>query len=204
MLLPTRGSREDAGQAGFGADRARDAQLVRSLVQGQPAGSRHDLKDPRKIAAAVHSSPVATIGHLTKARLLEGRARQTRRYMVRQGMGATLQIASEKGGYTLTDNATWLANRDKLDLDAVVTADAKLLNPYHVILVNPEKWPKVNADGAKAFSDFLLSAEGQEMIGEFGVDTFGEQLFVPDAGKTEDQPVRRAGAPGAIPGSGSP
>ena len=102
-----------------------------------------------------------------------------------QGMGATLQIASEKAGYTLTDIATWLAVGDELALESMVTDDPSLLNPYHVIVVNPEKWPKVNTDGAKAFADFLLSAEGQAMIGEFGVAEFGQQLFVPDGGKTE-------------------
>jgi tungstate transport system substrate-binding protein len=102
-----------------------------------------------------------------------------------QGMGATLQIASEKAGYTLTDIATWLALRDGLALEPLVTADPSLLNPYHVIVVNPEKWPKVNNAGARAFAGFLLSAEGQQMIGEFGVAEFGQQLFVPDGGKTE-------------------
>lgn len=102
-----------------------------------------------------------------------------------QGMGATLQIASEKDGYTLTDIATWLAQQDRLQLASLLTADPSLLNPYHVIAVNPATWPKVNAAGARAFADFLLSAEGQRMIGEFGVGEFGEQVFVPDGGKTE-------------------
>ncbi len=105
------------------------------------------------------------------------------------GMGPTLQIASEKGAYTLTDKATWLATKAKLDLQAVVEKDAALLNIYHVIGVNPDKWPKVNAAGAAAFSDFVLSAEGQKLIGEFGVAEFGDQLFVPDAGKSEDSLV---------------
>jgi tungstate transport system substrate-binding protein len=101
------------------------------------------------------------------------------------GMGLTLQIASEKSGYTLTDIATWLALKANLQLESLVTDDPTLLNPYHVIAVNPAKWPKVNAEGAKAFADFLLSDEGQQMIGEFGVAEFGQQLFVPDAGKLE-------------------
>jgi tungstate transport system substrate-binding protein len=103
-----------------------------------------------------------------------------------QGMGPTLQIASERKGYTLTDKATWLATKANLDLQAMVEKDPSLLNIYHVIQVNPDKWPKVNAACAAAFSDFLLSAEGQKLIGEFGVAEFGEQLFVPDAGKDED------------------
>ena len=106
-----------------------------------------------------------------------------------QGMGPTLQIASEKVGYTLTDKATWLASKSKLELQSMVEKDPVLLNIYHVIGVNPAKWPRVNAAGAAAFSDFALSREGQKMIGEFGVAEFGEQLFVPDAGKSEDDLV---------------
>ena len=102
-----------------------------------------------------------------------------------QGMGPTLQIASEKKGYTLTDKATWLASKANLDLQAMVEKDPVLLNIYHVIQVNPDKWPKVNAAGAVAFSQFVLSPEGQKLIGDFGVDKYGEQLFVPDAGKPE-------------------
>jgi tungstate transport system substrate-binding protein len=102
-----------------------------------------------------------------------------------QGMGPTLQVASEKKGYTLTDKATWLASKANLDLQAMVEADPVLLNIYHMIQVNPDKWPKVNAAGAAAFSEFVLSPEGQKIIGDFGVDKYGEQLFVPDAGKVE-------------------
>jgi tungstate transport system substrate-binding protein len=103
-----------------------------------------------------------------------------------QGMGATLQIASEKGGYTLTDRATYLALKDKLNLDILVEGEAGLLNVYHVISVNPAKCPGVNTAGATAFADYLVSADGQALIGEFGTQKFGQPLFVPDAGKSED------------------
>ena len=99
-------------------------------------------------------------------------------------MGPTLQIASEKGAYTLTDNATFLSSGSKLDLEVLVQGDPVLLNIYHVISVNPEKWPKVNIGGATAFSDFLTSPVGQELIGSFGSE-YGQQLFVPDAGKAD-------------------
>ena len=102
-----------------------------------------------------------------------------------QGMAATLQIASEKAGYTLTDIATWAATRDQLSLESMVDNDPSLLNIYHVIGVNPDTWPNVNAAGAKAFSDYVLSADGQALIGSFGQDKYGMALFVPDAGKAE-------------------
>lgn len=103
-----------------------------------------------------------------------------------QGMGATLQIASEKGGYTITDRATYLATKDTLALDLLVEGDAGLLNVYHVISINPSTCSGVNAAGATAFADYLTSAAGQALIGGFGTDTYGQPLFVPDAGKSED------------------
>ena len=102
-----------------------------------------------------------------------------------QGMGATLTVASEKGAYTLTDRATFLANKANLQLDILVEGDNSLLNVYHVITVNPAKWPKTNYDGAIAFYKFMTEASTQEVIGKFGVDKFGQQLFIPDADKTD-------------------
>jgi len=104
-----------------------------------------------------------------------------------QAMGETLRIASEKVGYTLTDRGTYLVLRDTLQLDVLVEGDPVLLNIYHVITVNPDKWPKVNYIGAKAFADFLVSPDTQKLISEFGVDKFGQPLFIPDAGKAEDE-----------------
>ncbi len=102
-----------------------------------------------------------------------------------QGMGATLIVASEKAAYTLTDRATYLANKANLQLDILVEKDNSLLNVYHVITVNPDKWPKVNYTGALAFAKWIISPSIQDVIGKFGVDKFGQQLFVPDATKTD-------------------
>ena len=101
------------------------------------------------------------------------------------GMGQTLNIANEKKGYTFTDRATYLAHKKNLALEILVEGDAKLLNIYHVMEVNPEKFDKVNNGGAKAFSTFLLSSEGQSLISNFGKDKFGQALFFADGGKSE-------------------
>lgn len=102
-----------------------------------------------------------------------------------QGMGATLTIASEKAAYSLTDRATYLANKDTYQLAILVEKDAALLNVYHVMVVNPDKWPKTNVEGARAFAAFLVSEKGQKLIGEFGTAKIGQPLFTPDADKTD-------------------
>jgi len=101
------------------------------------------------------------------------------------GMGETLNVASEKAGYTLTDRGTYLARNKArpFALEILVERDPLLLNVYHVIEVNPGKWPKVNAAGARAFADFMVAPRTQEIIGRFGVETVGSPLFIPDAGK---------------------
>ncbi len=101
------------------------------------------------------------------------------------GMGQTLNVAAEKKGYTLADRGTWLSLQKNLGLPILKEGDPILLNVYHVIAVNPVKWPKVNADGAKSFSDFMVSAETQGIIKTFGVEKYGGALFFPDAGKPE-------------------
>lgn len=103
------------------------------------------------------------------------------------GMGQTLGVAAEKKGYTLADRGTYLALKKNLGLDILVEGDAILLNIYHVIEVNPAKWPKVNSAGAKAFADFMVAKETQDIIKTFGVDKFGSPLFFPDAGKKEEE-----------------
>jgi tungstate transport system substrate-binding protein len=106
------------------------------------------------------------------------------------GMGQTLSVAAEKKGYTLADRGTYLAMKKNLGLDILIEGDAILLNIYHVIEVNPAKWPKINVAGAKAFADFMVSKETQNIIKTFGVDKFGSPLFFPDAGKKEEELVK--------------
>jgi tungstate transport system substrate-binding protein len=108
---------------------------------------------------------------------------------VGQGMGETLTFANEAGAYTLTDRATFLAMRDALpDLIVIIggesidaNADPALLNPYGVIPVNPDKSDAINAELAEQFVEWITSDDVQTQIGEFGVDTFGQALFYPDA-----------------------
>jgi tungstate transport system substrate-binding protein len=103
------------------------------------------------------------------------------------GMLDLLRIASEKVGYTIADRSTYLANHNILSLDILVQGDPILLNIYHVIQVNPEKFPNVNAEGAKAFSDFMVAPATQAIIAEYGMDKYGQPLFFADAGKDEAQ-----------------
>lgn len=98
-----------------------------------------------------------------------------------QGQGITLSIASEKEGYALTDRGTFLAYAPNVNLEILFEGDPLLKNIYHVLTVNPEKFPQVNAEGAKAFSDFITSPQGQQIIVEFGIEQYGEPLFFPDA-----------------------
>jgi tungstate transport system substrate-binding protein len=104
-----------------------------------------------------------------------------------QGMGATLQITNQKDAYTLTDRGTYLAQKANLDLVVLVEGDPVLFNVYHVMQVNPEKFDLVNGPGGAAFVEFMVSDATQAIIKDFGVDKYGQPLFIPDAGKDEAQ-----------------
>ncbi|HUQ17341.1 MAG TPA: substrate-binding domain-containing protein [Candidatus Saccharimonadales bacterium] len=101
------------------------------------------------------------------------------------GMGQTLQIASEKRAYTITDRGTYLARRAQLELAILVDDDPPLRNYYHVIPVDPKKFPKVNAVGGNALADYLISPEAQQLIAAFGIAKYGQPLFFADAGTTD-------------------
>ncbi len=106
-----------------------------------------------------------------------------------QGMGETLTFANETGAYTLTDRGTFLSMRENLPNLVVAVggdsidgnADPALLNPYGVIPVNPDKSDAINNELANTFVDWITSADVQAQIGQFGVDTYGQPLFYPDA-----------------------
>jgi tungstate transport system substrate-binding protein len=96
-------------------------------------------------------------------------------------------MTDQKKGYTITDRATYLAWRDRLQLVPMVEGDPLLYNVYHVMEVNPRNAPspRVNTAGGKALADFFVAPETQVLIGEFGRSHFGQSLFVPDAGKPD-------------------
>lgn len=103
-----------------------------------------------------------------------------------QGMGATLTMADEMKAYCLTDRGTFLKMKKDadvaLELEIVCEGAKDLLNQYGVIAVNPEKYPEVNNEAANAFIEWICSDEVQKLIGEFGVEEYGQALFTPNAG----------------------
>jgi tungstate transport system substrate-binding protein len=103
-----------------------------------------------------------------------------------QGMGQTLGIANDRRAYTLSDRGTYLAFQKRVDLPILVEKDRPLLNIYSVMEVNPANGPRVNVVGGKAFAEFMLSPETQAVIRTFGVDKYGQPLFVPVAGKRDE------------------
>jgi tungstate transport system substrate-binding protein len=103
-----------------------------------------------------------------------------------QGMGATLGIANDRRAYTITDRATYLAFGKRLTLPILVEKDRPLLNIYSVMEVNPANGPRVNTAGGRAFADFMLTPEAQAVIRTFGMERYGQALFVPIAGKRDE------------------
>jgi len=97
------------------------------------------------------------------------------------GMGKTLQIAEEKQGYTLADMGTYLNYGESglIGLEVMVESGPSLINVYSAIAVNPEKAPDADFEGAMEFIEFLVSGEGQTLIGEYGNEVYGMSLFNP-------------------------
>jgi tungstate transport system substrate-binding protein len=102
-----------------------------------------------------------------------------------QGMGQTLGIANDRRAYTITDRGTWLAFQKRISLPILAEKDKPLLNIYSVMEINPANGPRVNVAGGKAFADFMVAPETQAVIKTFGVDKYGQPLFVPIAGQSE-------------------
>lgn len=96
-----------------------------------------------------------------------------------QGMGAVLQVAEDRQAYALTDRGTFIAYKDKVELEVLSEGDETLFNPYHIIAVNPERHPHVKYDLATDYIDFVTSEQGQKIIKDYRMK--GQQLFYPDA-----------------------
>lgn len=108
------------------------------------------------------------------------------------GMGQTLLVASDKQAYTLADRGTYLAQRENLTLEVLVEGGPPLFNVYHVMQVNPEKSRRINAEAAAAFVRFITSKMAQDLIRGYGVDLYGQPLFLPDVyveSSPDPQPV---------------
>ena len=104
-----------------------------------------------------------------------------------QGMGATLGIANERNAYTIADRGTYLALGRRVTLPILVQGDKLLLNIYSVMEVNPANGPRINAAGGKVFADFMVAPATQSVIRNFGVDKYGQSLFIPVAEKKEEE-----------------
>jgi len=97
------------------------------------------------------------------------------------GMGPALNIGASTDAYVLTDRGTWLNFKNRADLKVLVEGDAKLLNQYGVMVVNPAKHAHVKQADAQKFVDWIVSAKGQAAIAAYKIG--GESVFFPNAGK---------------------
>jgi tungstate transport system substrate-binding protein len=95
------------------------------------------------------------------------------------GMGPALNIASSADAYVLADRGTWLSFKNRGKLAVLVEGDTKLFNQYGVIVVNPAKHPHTKTELAQAFSDWVVSPDGQSTVAAYKIE--GEQLFFPNA-----------------------
>lgn len=178
-------------EAGFGVYRRRvmanDFVLLGPLEDPAQAGGQSSAAEAmRHIAShqAVFISRGDESGTHKKEQTLWQRANITpsgqRWYLeVGQGMGATLQIAHDKGAYTLTDRGTYLSYRQRLGLQIVHEGDPIYDNPYSVIAINPQRHAHIAHKLAVTFIEWLISAEGQQLIGNYR--QHGQVLFHPRA-----------------------
>jgi tungstate transport system substrate-binding protein len=176
-------------EAGYGVER--EPVMHNDFILLGPPDDPAGLREAESLSAAMtrlHQSPHAFISrgddsgtHKKELELWNsaGIKPEGQNYLaVGQGMGQVLQIANDKLAYTLSDRGTYLASMDKLDLEIVYEQAAELVNPYHVILVNPQRHPHTKIDLAREYAKFITGEEGQKIIREFGVN--GQPLFYPD------------------------
>ncbi|HSG44795.1 MAG TPA: substrate-binding domain-containing protein [Anaerolineales bacterium] len=192
ILLHSPDAEEEFMANGFGIDR-RMVMHNDFVIVGPPSDPALILSQPEPVSAfeAIYASASTFVSrgdesgtHVKELAIWENAGLdphgQSWYLETGQGQGNTLSIASEKGGYALVDRGTFLAYKTNLNLEILLEGDPFLLNVYHILTVNPEKWKGVNLEGARAFADFITSSKGQDIIAEFGVDEYGQPLFFPD------------------------
>ncbi|MBI2767501.1 MAG: substrate-binding domain-containing protein [Chloroflexi bacterium] len=170
------------------------------IIVGPPADPAKikGLKDLTSVMAAIAATgPFVSRGDnsgtntkeldLWKAANIDPRTGVKQREETGQGMGATLNIADQRAGYTLTDRGTYLSLRKNLKLDILFQGEKSMLNIYSVYVANPQKHPTVKLAQAQAFDAFMVAPETQKVIADFKKAEYGEALFFPDAGKTLEQ-----------------
>jgi tungstate transport system substrate-binding protein len=117
-----------------------------------------------------------------------GRDPKGKPWYVESGVGQlqNLQLAVTRRAYTLSDRGTWIANQKQLTgLAILVQGGPTLLNVYHVTVLDPARFPRVELRGARAFADYLVGRDGQAVIAAYGVQPYGQATFTADAGKNE-------------------
>lgn len=192
LLVHARALEDKFMAAGYGALR-RDVMYNDFILVGPAAdpaglrGGRDAVAAMRRIAAA--GSRFVSRGDESGTHVMEKSYWQAAGVEPRggwyvsagQGMGPVLAMAAELGGYALSDRATYAAYREKTGLAVLVEGDPRLFNPYGVIVVNPQRHPKLNYAGATALAGWLVGAEGRAAIAAFRIN--GAQMFFPGDGR---------------------
>jgi tungstate transport system substrate-binding protein len=180
-------SKEDKFVAeGFGVDR-RDVMYNDFVILG-PASGTADIADTKNAAEAMKIIATSQATFVSRGDDSGTHSREKQLWLAAEvtpagswyleagrGMGEVIIMATERGGYTLSDRGTYIAFGDKTDLEVLVEGDDQLFNPYGVIMVNPEKHPHVKQELAKAFLDYLVSPQAKTLITGFRKN--GQQLF---------------------------
>ncbi len=154
----------DIGSAGTAAEAF--SRIERSTSSSVTFGSRGDDSGTRKKELAIWREA----GITPRGRWYKESGR---------GMGGLLILASELGSYTLSDRGTYLAMKDRIELDVLFEGDPILHNPYHIIAVNPAVYRDVNYRASMRLIAWITSVAGQRIIGEYTYQ--GQILFHPDA-----------------------
>ncbi len=187
LLIHSKADEEKFVENGFGVQRIE--LMYNYFVIVGPAGDPAGVKDAKNAAEALSliskSGKFVSRGddsgtHKKELKLWEAASVKNEGdwyISAGKGMGDTLTMASELQAYALTDKATYLSMKDKLELDIVLGESDDLKNVYSIIAVSPDKYPDINNEGANAFIAFMTGDKGKALIAEYGKDKYGEALF---------------------------